>query len=268
MSIDDYLASPAQYTLTEMAAIIKNESVPNHHGWNITRIQCINFGYATFENRDMNISIAHLYLLTSKDSRMEIVWWEIESMVVAYSRNTTDPVMPKKLEEKLLHGTNRGGSKHGGLGLSMILLIVGVVVCAVTGTAAWASTKYQDGSGRGIYRVIALDELLWEEHRAEDRELRESASRLGSLVASTHCLYPELEFLYDDARAIDQGTDLIKSVNGEAKDSRAAWNLVGIARDEADQMKVLTGLAEESKLRLGSRFRNRGSLIILKVDMI
>lgn len=111
---------------------------------------------------------------------MEIVWWEIESMVVAYSRNTTEPVMPKKLEEKLLHGTNWDGSKHGGLGLSMTLLIVGVVVCAVTGTAAWASTKYQDGSGRGIYRAIALDEPLWEEHGAEDRELRVSRRSMAA----------------------------------------------------------------------------------------
>lgn len=87
-------------------------------------------------------------------------------------------------------------------------------------------------------------------------------------MASTHSLYQKFEFLYDDARAIDQGADLIKSVNGEAKDSRAACNLVGIVRDVADQMKVLTGLAEESKLRLGSRFRNRASLIILKEDMI
>ncbi|KAL8937581.1 MAG: hypothetical protein Q9216_004356 [Gyalolechia sp. 2 TL-2023] len=175
MSIDDYLDSPSYYNPTEMVADIENESVPNHHGWNITRIQCINFGYGTFENRQGNISIARLYLLTPKDSRMQIVWWEIESMVAALSRNQTELVMPKKLVEKLLRGSNRVGGRHGGLGLPMTLFIVGIVVCAVAGTAAWVSTKYQHGSGRGIYRAIALDEPLWEEEEeAEDRQLRQS----------------------------------------------------------------------------------------------
>lgn len=104
---------------------------------------------------------------------MEIVWWEIENMLVVYSRNETEPVMPKKLEDKLLHETNQGGSKHGGLSLLMTLILTGLVVCVMTGTAAWVSTKYQDGSGRGIYRAIALDEPLWEEEEAEDRKLRQ-----------------------------------------------------------------------------------------------
>ncbi|KAL9023743.1 MAG: hypothetical protein Q9196_007004 [Gyalolechia fulgens] len=170
VSIDDYLASLSQYRPTEMAAIIENESIPNCHGWNITRIQCINFGYGTFENRHMNISIANLYLLTPKDSRMEIVWWEIENMAVAYSRNRTEPVMPRKLEEKLLHGTNVDGNSHRGLSLPMALLIVCVVLCAVTSTAAWARTRYHGGSGRGRYRAIALDEPLWEDEEEDDRE--------------------------------------------------------------------------------------------------
>lgn len=91
-------------------------------------------------------------------------------MVVAYSHNRTEPVMPKKLEEKLLHSSHRHDSKYRGLGLPVTLLIVGVAVCAVTGTAAWVSTRYQKGSQRGIYRAIALEEPLWEEE-AEDREL-------------------------------------------------------------------------------------------------
>ncbi|KAL8719241.1 MAG: hypothetical protein Q9225_003726 [Loekoesia sp. 1 TL-2023] len=170
-SIDDYLASPDKYETTEMVAIIENESVPNHHNWNITHIQCINFGYGTFDNRYMNISIANLYLLTPRHSQMEIVWWEIENMVLAYSHNRTGPVMPKKLEEKLLHSSHCHDSKYRGLGLPVTLLIVGVAVCAMTGTAAWVSTRYQNGSQRGIYRAIALDEPSWEEEEAEDREL-------------------------------------------------------------------------------------------------
>lgn len=155
-----------------MAAIIENDSVPNKHGWNITKIRCISFGYGEFENQGMNVSIAQLYLLTPRDSLMEIVWWEIENMAVAYSRNETVPLMPKRLEDKLLHGLNQSRSKHSGLSLPITLLLIGLVVCGVTGTAAWVSTKYQDGSGRGIYRAIALDEPLWEEEEVEDRELR------------------------------------------------------------------------------------------------
>ncbi|KAL8827695.1 MAG: hypothetical protein Q9170_006912 [Blastenia crenularia] len=169
-SIDDYLASPSEHESTEMAAIIATEPVPNRYNWNVTRIQCISFGYGTFDNHGMNTSIANLYLLTPKSSQMEIVWWEIENMAVAHSRSRTVPIMPKKLEEKLLHGAQRSGSRNRGLSMTMTLVIVGVVVCAVTGAAAWVSTRYQNGSKRGIYRAIALDEGLLEEEE-QDREL-------------------------------------------------------------------------------------------------
>ena len=162
-SIDDYLSSPSKYENTEMAAIITNESVPNHHGWNITRIQCINFGYGTFENRYMNISIVNLYLLTPEHAQPEIAWWEIENMAVAYSRNQTEPSMPGNLKKRLLHGSNIPMSKHAGLGLPVTLFVIGLAVCTVTALTAWMSARYQTGSRRGFYRAIASDEPLWED---------------------------------------------------------------------------------------------------------
>lgn len=119
----------------------------------------------------MNISMVNLYLLTPNETQaLEIVWWEIENMAVAYSHNRTLPALPKKLENKLLHQDGRTGSRHGGIRLSKMLLIVGVVACVVTGTAAWVSTRYQHGSRKGIYRAVTLEEPLWEEE-VEEREL-------------------------------------------------------------------------------------------------
>ncbi len=158
-----------------MAAIMDDEPVPNAHGWNITRIQCFNFGYGDFES-GTKISIVDLYLLTPEGKgeegrQWEMVWWEIENMAVAYSRNRTRATMPKRLEEKLLSRDTDEGKGKGGLRMAGVLLIVAVAVFAVTGAAAWVSTRYQNGKQRGVYRAIALDEPVWEDGDEEEREL-------------------------------------------------------------------------------------------------
>lgn len=158
-----------------MAAIMDDEPVPNAHGWNITRIQCFNFGYGDFES-GTKISIVDLYLLTPEAEgeerrEWEMVWWELENTAVAYSRNRTRATMPKRLEEKLLGRDAGDGGVKVGLGMVAILLVVGVAVCGVTGAAAWVSTRYQNGTQRGIYRAIALDEPVWEDGEEEEREL-------------------------------------------------------------------------------------------------
>ncbi|KAL8644983.1 MAG: hypothetical protein Q9210_006964, partial [Variospora velana] len=137
-TIDDHLASPSRFPTAEMAAIIDPASIPNAHGWNITRISCINFGYGDFENRHQNIPIADLYLLTPPSSAQapswEIIWWEIHTM----RANNTSPILPKNLETKLL--LRRRGHRHGsakGLGLPATLLVVGAGFFVVTGAAAW-----------------------------------------------------------------------------------------------------------------------------------
>lgn len=84
-------------------------------------------------------------------------------------------------------------------------------------------------------------------------------------MASTHSLFQEFEFLYDDATAIEQGP---AGASDKTKHSRAVFSLLNIARDVNNQMDDLVHLAEESKSRLsGGRFKNRGLLIILRADM-
>ncbi|KAL8897145.1 MAG: hypothetical protein Q9207_007356 [Kuettlingeria erythrocarpa] len=156
-----------------------DEPVPNAHGWNITRIQCFNFGYGDFKS-GTKISIVDLYLLTperqgeERRRQWEMVWWEIENMAVAYSRNRTRATMPKRLEEKLLgrDAADGGGGAEGRLAMvGLLLVVVGVAVRGVTGaTAAWVSTRYRNGKQRGVYRAIALDEPVWEDGEEEERE--------------------------------------------------------------------------------------------------
>ncbi|KAL8965432.1 MAG: hypothetical protein Q9183_003857 [Haloplaca sp. 2 TL-2023] len=160
-TLDSYLASPSSYPVTETAAMIGAVPVTNPYGWNITAIRCISMGYGDYEDRERDIPSVSVYLHTPANATTwSFVWWTMEP-IIHPDNDFSDPeapVLPKGLEAKLL-ATN-GARDRRGLSLPWTLLIVAVVVSAVTGLAAWVSTKYQRGQERGIYRAIAKDESL------------------------------------------------------------------------------------------------------------